>query len=250
MSSIAYSTTSYGTSAAATLTIPMGAATPGNPAYEPASLTVKKGDAIEVVNEDSVPHTVTSGTGLEDPNAGQMFDTSIIPNQDPTELRQQDYELVTATLEPGEYDFHCTVHPFMTGKLKVVEEQPLPQQQPKLGDNKDTTAFGQAQEEKRFQDMTYAEVLGTVTNATQNGIDVGNIMANCGTQMGIEYNDLELAEQCISFVQDFNIMIQDLFQKHNRTVAEFNYDWSEYENYPYSNMSIPAPYTEEQPSSA
>src|SRR3712207_2738392 len=51
------------TAAAATLTIPNGAATPGNPAYEPASLTVKKGDAIEVVNEDSVPHTVTSGTG-------------------------------------------------------------------------------------------------------------------------------------------------------------------------------------------
>ncbi|MBD0360176.1 MAG: hypothetical protein ICV56_05635, partial [Nitrososphaeraceae archaeon] len=32
------------TAAAATLTIPNGAATPGNPAYEPASLTVKKGD--------------------------------------------------------------------------------------------------------------------------------------------------------------------------------------------------------------
>ncbi len=100
------------TAAAATLTIPMGAATPGNPAYEPASLTVKKGDAIEVVNEDSSPHTVTSGTGLEDPNAGQMFDTSIIT---PAASAQ----LATADLEAGEYDYHCTVHPFMTGKLIV-----------------------------------------------------------------------------------------------------------------------------------
>ena len=100
------------TAAAATLTIPMGAATPGNPAYEPASLTVKKGDAIEVVNEDSVPHTVTSGTGLEDPNAGQMFDTSIIT---PAASAQ----LATADIEAGEYDYHCTVHPFMTGKLIV-----------------------------------------------------------------------------------------------------------------------------------
>ncbi|MDQ3970222.1 MAG: cupredoxin domain-containing protein [Thermoproteota archaeon] len=90
----------------------MGAVTPGNPAYEPASLTVKKGDAIEVVNEDSAPHTVTSGTGLEDPNAGQMFDTSIIT---PAASAQ----LATADLEAGEYDYHCTVHPFMTGTLKV-----------------------------------------------------------------------------------------------------------------------------------
>ena len=100
------------TAAAATLTIPTGAATPGNPAYEPASLTVKKGDAIDVVNEDSVPHTVTSGTGLEDPNAGQMFDTSIIT---PAASAQ----IATADLEAGEYDYHCTVHPFMTGTLIV-----------------------------------------------------------------------------------------------------------------------------------
>ena len=100
------------TAAAATLTIPMGAATPGNPAYEPASLTVKKGDTIDVVNKDSSPHTVTSGTGLEDPNAGQMFDTSIINAAGSAQL-------ATADLEAGEYDYHCTVHPFMTGTLKV-----------------------------------------------------------------------------------------------------------------------------------
>ncbi|HEX2124626.1 MAG TPA: cupredoxin domain-containing protein, partial [Nitrososphaeraceae archaeon] len=80
--------------------------------YEPASLTVKKGDAIEVVNEDSAPHTVTSGTGLEDPNAGQMFDTSIIN-------AAASAQLATADIEAGEYDYHCTVHPFMTGKLIV-----------------------------------------------------------------------------------------------------------------------------------
>ncbi|HZC47455.1 MAG TPA: hypothetical protein VE244_00205, partial [Nitrososphaeraceae archaeon] len=49
--------TTTSSTAAATLTIPMGASTPGNPAYEPASLTVKKGDAIDVVNKDSSPHT-------------------------------------------------------------------------------------------------------------------------------------------------------------------------------------------------
>src|SRR5215203_428581 len=98
--------------AAATLTIPMGASTPGNPAYEPASLTVKKGDAIDVVNKDSSPHTVTSGTGLEDPNAGKMFDTSIIN-------AAASAQIATADLEAGEYDYHCSVHPFMTGKIIV-----------------------------------------------------------------------------------------------------------------------------------
>jgi plastocyanin len=97
---------------AATLTIPMGASTPGNPAYEPASLTVKKGDAIDVVNKDSSPHTVTSGTGVEDPNAGKMFDTSIIN-------AAASAQIATADLEAGEYDYHCSVHPFMTGTLKV-----------------------------------------------------------------------------------------------------------------------------------
>jgi plastocyanin len=105
-------TTTSSSAAAATLTIPMGASTPGNPAYEPASLTVKKGDAIDVVNKDSSPHTVTSGTGLEDPNAGKMFDTSIIN-------AAASAQIATADLEAGEYDYHCSVHPFMTGKITV-----------------------------------------------------------------------------------------------------------------------------------
>jgi plastocyanin len=105
-------TTTTSSAAAATLTIPMGASTPGNPAYEPASLTVKKGDAIDVVNKDSSPHTVTSGTGVEDPNAGKMFDTSIIN-------AAASAQIATADLEAGEYDYHCSVHPFMTGKITV-----------------------------------------------------------------------------------------------------------------------------------
>src|SRR5215217_4279621 len=106
------STPAATTAAAATLTIPTGAATPGNPAYEPASLTVKKGDAIDVENKDSSPHTVTSGTGVQDPNAGKMFDTSIITPAGSAQV-------ATADLEAGEYDFHCAVHPFMTGTLRV-----------------------------------------------------------------------------------------------------------------------------------
>ncbi len=98
--------------AAATLTIPVGASTAGNPSYDPVSLTVKKGDEIDVVNKDSSPHTVTSGKAPDAPDAGKQFDTSIIN-------AAASARLMTANLQAGEYDFHCSVHPFMTGKLKV-----------------------------------------------------------------------------------------------------------------------------------
>lgn len=101
-----------GSAAAATLTIPVGAATPGNPSYEPVSLTVKKGDEIDVVNKDSSPHTVTSGKAPDAPDAGKQFDTSIVNVG-------ASAKVATANLQAGEYDFHCAVHPFMMGKIIV-----------------------------------------------------------------------------------------------------------------------------------
>jgi plastocyanin len=94
------------------LSIPVGAATPGNPAYTPDTLTVTKGDVITVTNDDTAPHTVTNGASPGDANAGQLFDTSIMM---PAATAQID----TATVEAGEHPFHCTVHPFMTGTLTV-----------------------------------------------------------------------------------------------------------------------------------
>jgi len=104
--------TTAGAAAAATLTIPVGASTPGNPSYQPLSLTVKKGDAIDVVNKDSSPHTVTSGKTPDAPDVGKQFDTSIVN-------AGQSAKLETTNVQPGEYDFHCAIHPFMMGKIKV-----------------------------------------------------------------------------------------------------------------------------------
>ncbi|HVD36706.1 MAG TPA: cupredoxin domain-containing protein, partial [Nitrososphaeraceae archaeon] len=106
------STSAPAAATAATLTIPVGASTAGNPSYDPVSLTIKKGDEIDVVNKDSSPHTVTSGKAPDAPDAGKQFDTSIIN-------AAASARLMTANLQAGEYDFHCAVHPFMTGKLKV-----------------------------------------------------------------------------------------------------------------------------------
>ena len=95
-----------------TLTIPQGASVQGNPAYQPNPISVKKGDTIAVKNTDSSPHTVTNGERAGEPNAGQLFDTSIIN-------AGESANIVTANLNPGDYPFFCMVHPYMKGTWKV-----------------------------------------------------------------------------------------------------------------------------------
>ncbi|HEY7573211.1 MAG TPA: plastocyanin/azurin family copper-binding protein [Nitrososphaeraceae archaeon] len=98
----------------ATLTVLQGASIQGNPAFSPNLISVKKGSVVEVVNKDSVPHTVTNGKGPDDPNSGKLFDTSIINAGESAKVD-------TSRLTSGQqYPFHCTVHPYMTGTLKAT----------------------------------------------------------------------------------------------------------------------------------
>jgi plastocyanin len=98
--------------AGASLTILEGSSVQGNPAYDPDPLTVTAGDVVEVSNEDTVPHTATSGSGPEDAESGSQFDTSII---DAGASAQID----TASLAAGDYPYYCAVHPYMLGTMKV-----------------------------------------------------------------------------------------------------------------------------------
>jgi plastocyanin len=101
-----------GASTGPTVSIPAGASTPGNPVYTPDTITVTKGDVITVTNDDTVPHTATSGEGPQDPNSAKLFDTSIIMAGDTAQID-------TASLEAGDYAYYCTVHPFMKGTITV-----------------------------------------------------------------------------------------------------------------------------------
>jgi plastocyanin len=94
------------------LTILEGSSVQGSPDFDPDTLTVKKGDKITVTNKDTLPHTVTSGSSPTDPNNAKQFDTSIIEAGATADIE-------TASMDPGEYPFHCTVHPYMMGKLVV-----------------------------------------------------------------------------------------------------------------------------------
>lgn len=75
--------------------------------FKPSVITVKKGDAIEWTNNDNVPHTITS---LKD--SGKSFDSSII-------MAGKKYILDTSTLKGSEYDYFCTIHTYMKGKIII-----------------------------------------------------------------------------------------------------------------------------------
>jgi plastocyanin len=95
-----------------TLTILEGAATQGNPDFNPDKLSVKKGDTILVDNKDLMPHTVTNGAGASDATSGKLFDTSIINGGEFKVIK-------TSNVDAGSHPFYCTVHPYMTGTLTV-----------------------------------------------------------------------------------------------------------------------------------
>ena len=97
---------------AVTLTILEGSAIQGSPDYDPDELTVATGSDVTVANQDTVPHTVTSGTSPTDPNSAQLFDTSLINGGESATLS-------LAQVSAGQYDYYCMVHPYMTGKLVV-----------------------------------------------------------------------------------------------------------------------------------
>jgi plastocyanin len=101
-----------GAAAGPAIKILQGAAVQGSPDYDPDELSAKKGDEVSVVNQDNVPHTVTSGTANNDPDKGKLFDTGIIN-------AGASGKISLVEVDPGEYDYFCFVHEYMKGKLIV-----------------------------------------------------------------------------------------------------------------------------------
>ena len=70
-------------------------------AYQPAALTIKRGDTVEWINKDPFPHTVT---------AASVFDSGNI-------AAGQSWRYTAKTV--GEYSYVCLLHPNMKGVLEV-----------------------------------------------------------------------------------------------------------------------------------
>lgn len=104
--------TGGGPPAGPTVNILAGSATQGNPDYDPDSLTVKKGDKVNVENQDTTLHTITNGEGPTDPQSAKLFDTKFM---DPSAKATID----TTSLDPGSYKYYCQIHSYMTGTLVV-----------------------------------------------------------------------------------------------------------------------------------
>jgi plastocyanin len=71
--------------------------------FSPSSLRAQKGAGIKVANDDSAAHTVTA-------DDGHSFDSGTVDPGASTTIRAP---------AAGTYSYHCTIHPFMKGKLVV-----------------------------------------------------------------------------------------------------------------------------------
>ncbi len=88
-----------------------GSGAPGcentNECYLPYQVEIYSGEPVVWINADSAAHTVTSGTpALHD----GLFDSGMM-------MPDQKWEFVFT--DSGEYDYHCMLHPWMTGKVIV-----------------------------------------------------------------------------------------------------------------------------------
>ncbi len=73
-----------------------------NFAFNPQTLVVNLNDTVRAINNDGVPHTVTSDQGL--------FDSGTIR---PGKSKQ------AVAKRRGTYPYHCSIHPFMKGTIIV-----------------------------------------------------------------------------------------------------------------------------------
>ena len=83
--------------------ITLGAADEGNfEPFAPRAINVMPGSIVSWTNDDMTPHTVTADNNLFDAGPISPGDT---------------FENVFDT--PGELGYHCSIHPWMTGRIMV-----------------------------------------------------------------------------------------------------------------------------------
>jgi plastocyanin len=84
------------------------------PYYAPSDLEVRVGTPITVRNDDAIVHTVTSidaGADEQSPTPNGIFDTGIMSAGQEKQITID---------EEGEYNYFCSIHPFMRGTITVT----------------------------------------------------------------------------------------------------------------------------------
>ena len=156
------------------VTILPGASAQGNPSYDPADLRVPIGEGIQWINNDNVPHTVTS---LKDD--GKSFDSSIISPKG-------NYTLDTSALGDSEYEYFCTIHPYM--RAKFIMSTAAPSAPATTGQNNSITGnTSTAGSQKSTTDDTM--VNGSIGNNSREAI--GTAVSNFTNEQPIASNSNE-----------------------------------------------------------
>jgi plastocyanin len=81
--------------------------------YQPDTITIRVGGEILIANTATSDHSVTSGSGPDDPMTGKSFDTGKIKPKGFTEYAAEN-------LKPGNYSFYSTTDPQTKGVMVVV----------------------------------------------------------------------------------------------------------------------------------
>jgi predicted secreted protein with PEFG-CTERM motif len=121
------------------INIPTGAGSPDAPFFWQSEkdgstngeISINISDTVSWENADTVAHTVVSGSPTEGPDG--KFDSGLIPLGG---------VFIHQFTEAGNYAYFCSVHPWMTGIVKVSEVsaalQTIPNVGAKVGDGKTT----------------------------------------------------------------------------------------------------------------
>jgi plastocyanin len=145
-----------------------GSSAEGNPDYDPENLNVPTGVGIQWINNDNSPHTVTS---LKDD--GKSFDSSII-------LPNGNYTLDTSALDQSEYEYFCTLHPYMKAKFIMgTDAGPTasgPNSQNNSGTGNISTAAGSNQQAaNETNEPQVSSANGTSVNNMSTGTSTSSI---------------------------------------------------------------------------
>ena len=92
-----------------------GASSKTTGAFTPYPIIIKVGDTITWKNEDTTPHTVTSGSGPSDPNKGKDFDSS--PGLSSVIAPGSTFS--NKFTQAGTFLYFCQLHPNMVGEVGV-----------------------------------------------------------------------------------------------------------------------------------
>jgi plastocyanin len=100
----------------AEVTIAKGAANLGSKAFSPDSTNINIGQNVTWTNGDSQFHTVTSGTGPDDPNVANEFDSKALSPGEKFSHVFNNESLVGTDLA-----YFCQIHPAMAGTITIGE---------------------------------------------------------------------------------------------------------------------------------